>query len=417
MNLDLLIPKDAEQPKFPSQWATVTQVSPLRIRVDGDAAPLLVTPVDLVGNLAVGNRVWTVIANNQLVVSGIVNGKALPAHTHSADDITGRLAWDSKKDFTDWNDAKGNGWYSSSTTANAPGGDWWLGEVIQHDGNWVTQTLTQFTGDTSTDTRTWRRKMNGSTWGSWYQLSLSKAEQDARYATSGHNHDDRYYTESETNSLLSGKVPVIQGTGSAISRIDSGFYENSAGSPATGFPAGQDGWWHLLSTTHSNAGNYYAMQLASSFFSQGLYYRTTANNGSTAWNRVFHTGQAPTWDEVTGKPGNDRYGWTNLTPAAGLNHINQLQIKQKQDGVVYVRGTVSGTAFASTGDKTIIDTGNVPSWARSSNGYTGTINRIAMTPPAVGYALVDAAGAMKITVQTAGSGTPTAWLNFSYDPT
>jgi hypothetical protein len=68
-------------------------------------------------------------------------------------------------------------------------------------------------------------------------------------------------------------------------RINSGFYQNSAPTTATGWPV-TGGWYHLLSSTHSNGANYYAMQFAADFYSNNVYYRSTNGNGATAWNRV-----------------------------------------------------------------------------------------------------------------------------------
>jgi len=70
------------------------------------------------------------------------------------------------------------------------------------------------------------------------------------------------------------------------SRINSGFYQTSAPTTSNGWPSGQTSWTHLLSTTHSNPANYYAMQLAADFYSNKLWYRSTNGNGTTGWNRV-----------------------------------------------------------------------------------------------------------------------------------
>jgi hypothetical protein len=52
------------------KWATVTQVSPLRIRVDGDAAELPFTPDNLGGPYSVDDRVRAEIAGRSVVVYG-----------------------------------------------------------------------------------------------------------------------------------------------------------------------------------------------------------------------------------------------------------------------------------------------------------------------------------------------------------
>jgi len=51
-------------------WATVTQASPLRVRLDGETDPLPMTPSTLVPGLTVGDRVWCQLEGGQVVVIG-----------------------------------------------------------------------------------------------------------------------------------------------------------------------------------------------------------------------------------------------------------------------------------------------------------------------------------------------------------
>lgn len=53
-------------------WATVTATSPLRVRRDGEAAALDLTPDVLahVGTLSVGHRVWCQIRARRVIVHG-----------------------------------------------------------------------------------------------------------------------------------------------------------------------------------------------------------------------------------------------------------------------------------------------------------------------------------------------------------
>jgi hypothetical protein len=75
------------------------------------------------------------------------------------------------------------------------------------------------------------------------------------------------------------------------SRIDSGFWQTSNAQTSTGWPETTATWYHLITSTHSNDGNYYSMQFAGSFFdSNALYYRATNNSGTTAWNKLWHAG-------------------------------------------------------------------------------------------------------------------------------
>lgn len=79
----------------------------------------------------------------------------------------------------DWNNAVETGWYMYPGAANAPAYSqaWFIGDVVVHNTDWVTQTLHEFTGDSEGNTATWRRSRNGGTWSAWYRLRLSEAEQ------------------------------------------------------------------------------------------------------------------------------------------------------------------------------------------------------------------------------------------------
>lgn len=65
--------------------------------------------------------------------------------------------------ITDWNNAVTNGMYMGSNVANAPSGDWFMGEVIAHDTNYIEQRISSFA---STQLKFVRRKIGG-TWSHW----------------------------------------------------------------------------------------------------------------------------------------------------------------------------------------------------------------------------------------------------------
>ena len=81
--------------------------------------------------------------------------------------------------ITDWNTATTNGFYQSGPAAtNVPVVDKYiLGQVWNHDttGN-CTQEVHVFVGDGPTDTQSYRRDMNGGTWGAWYKVLKSQEE-------------------------------------------------------------------------------------------------------------------------------------------------------------------------------------------------------------------------------------------------
>jgi hypothetical protein len=92
--------------------------------------------------------------------------------------------------------------------------------------------------------------------------------------------------------------------GNIVSRVATGFYENSAANTATGWPINSNSWQHLISSTHSNDANYYALQLAASFFEQGLYYRSTNGSGATAWSTVALHNTTPSFSGIVNSNAN-----------------------------------------------------------------------------------------------------------------
>lgn len=86
--------------------------------------------------------------------------------------------------LTDWNSGQDSGWYMSAPgAANAPDStNWFLGTVdAPNSAGYRTQTVHIFMTAGASDTQTYRRHQIGGTWGAWYKLQLSQAEQDARY--------------------------------------------------------------------------------------------------------------------------------------------------------------------------------------------------------------------------------------------
>lgn len=67
--LDFLLPEPNGRPADTYRWATVTSVSPTRIRFDGEPEPLASEPVKL-APVAVGNRVWVQIHGRAMIILG-----------------------------------------------------------------------------------------------------------------------------------------------------------------------------------------------------------------------------------------------------------------------------------------------------------------------------------------------------------
>ena len=89
MNLDYLMSVVAglrdrldAMPLF--RWATVVGTKPLRVQLDGDPTPLSADPVNLVGDLDRGRRVWTMSVNRRLYILGAPGGvSSSPSPTSS----------------------------------------------------------------------------------------------------------------------------------------------------------------------------------------------------------------------------------------------------------------------------------------------------------------------------------------------
>lgn len=103
--------------------------------------------------------------------------------------------------------------------------------------------------------------------------------------------------------------------GAISSRINSGFYQNSAPTTSGGWPV-TGSWYHLLATTHSNTANYYSMQIAGDFFSNSNFYiRSTNGSGTTAWTPI-----------ITGVGGQTISG--NLTLSGTLTINSDARLKE-----------------------------------------------------------------------------------------
>jgi hypothetical protein len=103
-------------------------------------------------------------------------------------------------------------------------------------------------------------------------------------------------------------------------RTDSGFFQTSNATTATGWPVTNNSWYHLISSTHTNDGNHFAMQFAGNFFdSNEIYYRATNNNGATAWNKVWTSGNLTNLNQLTNGPGYI----TSATASLGYTPVNK----------------------------------------------------------------------------------------------
>jgi hypothetical protein len=142
--------------------------------------------------------------------------------------------------------------------------------------------------------------------------SADNTVQKALNTLDDHNHNSLYYTETETNTLLSGKSDTghlhdwasITGQrtltrdnaslrGDAGAR--SGFFETNV---PTNYYSGASSWQHLIEARHTNDGNNYAMQIAGSFFDQDFWVRKINNVVNTPWNKLLHSGNIASFNQL-----------------------------------------------------------------------------------------------------------------------
>lgn len=108
--------------------------------------------------------------------------------------------------ITDWNDATSNGFYYglSSALNTIPVSGNALGYVVATP-TAITQWAWAYQSDSATDTQTFRRDKNGSTWSAFARVRQTEAELDARYAGVASTADIVYYvatTGSNSNDGL-----------------------------------------------------------------------------------------------------------------------------------------------------------------------------------------------------------------------
>ena len=145
-------------------------------------------------------------------------------------------------------------------------------------------------------------------------------------------------------------------------RINSGFYENSGSTVATGWPTNSD-WHHLLACTHSNDANYYSMQISTTFFGSDLFWRSTQGSGSTGWRTIWDNGNftpsskiSKTGDTMTGRFATASGVTTgNNAISSGAGGLGEIEILGNSAGAAMVAFHRPGSFAAYFG----VDTDNV----------------------------------------------------------
>lgn len=164
-------------------------------------------------------------------------GASADNHKHDASDINSGVLVDSRLPSRLWaqgpvvsdaNEAIGNGnyWLQPQSGNNPNPG--YYGHIVtfQHSDTYATQNCWSFAADGSADTMMWRRGLDGGTWGSWFRLRISEAEQALLWAPRTHYHTDvighttalrgtfsqTTYNENVTLNALQGRINGVTTT-------------------------------------------------------------------------------------------------------------------------------------------------------------------------------------------------------------
>jgi hypothetical protein len=231
------------------------------------------------------------------------------------------------------------------------------GNQVLHAGNYTSYSPS-LTGSGASGT--WGISITGNsnyatTAGSLTSMNISQFTNNSGYLTSlpSHNHDDRYYTESEIDSQISGRLyQASVGTFDFNAFNGTGLYRGSTGSWSNRPPSGHNGGAVLQIDTHP--GNYHS-QLYFDTGAERLYFRN-ANAGTWgSWLTVLHSSNfnayspsltgsnaSGTWNiNVTGSAGS--VAWTNVSsrPTALSQLTNDLG---NYGGWITSSGSITGNA-------------------------------------------------------------------------
>jgi len=116
----------------------------------------------------------------------------------------------------------------------------------------------------------------------------------------------------------------------------SGFFQSEV---PVNYYSGANSWQHLIESRHTNDSNNYAMQIAGSFFDQEFYVRKTNNSATTAWSKLWHSG--------------------NITPVTGTGTTNYLP---KFTGASTIGNSIvseSGSVISIAGNLNVGSLGNL----------------------------------------------------------
>ena len=131
-----------------------------------------------------------------------------------------------------------SGKYKGLNCINAPSqGKWYYYDIYVHADSWKKIVAREFNSDT-----TYTSTLANNKWSNWsksYTAEQKPTLSEIGASPSGHNHDDRYFTEAEINEKLKTKVSVE--TGKGLSTND---YTTAEKNKLSGIAAGANAYTH-----------------------------------------------------------------------------------------------------------------------------------------------------------------------------
>ncbi len=192
-------------------------------------------------------------------------------------------------------------------------------------------------------------------WPTWSEVT----SKPTTFAPAAHTHAIADVTNLQTE--LDTRPKQIATANDISTRVESGFYESSA--PGGGYPAGASGWWNVLSVTHSNAANYYALQFAAAFGASEFYFRHTGGAGTKAWAKVWN---ASNFDPAT------KLDLTGGSISGALSFGSVTRQMLNLYATSYAIGVQSATMYFRTGGGFAWYFGGAHDGAQNNPGSGGT---------------------------------------------
>ena len=284
------------------------------------------------GGTLTGDLNWTA-SGRGITWSMNTDGASIKFYNTGDGDTSSRLEFqttDNGNEYFSWTHASGSTFESMRLVPNSSGN-----AALTVFGNATingTTTGTFFGNGTSLDINADRLTTGtipGSRLSGTYNISISGNANTA--TTAGTATNQAGGSINATTGSFSGRVAQsVSGFHAASkevisTRTDSGFYDWPNTTTANGWPV-NGSWHHLLSSTHVNDANYYAMQFSADFYSQNLYYRSTGGNGATAWNKILHANNFN--DYAPTKAGGGATGTWNIAISGNANTVTTLNSGQ-----------------------------------------------------------------------------------------